>query len=163
MLLSSCASQLCCGFWPYLIIWSKLQHIAYPQNSPPTPTSRNYMQRQTHRHTHILTKQDQQAQHSNKTKRFSFSFEEVEHKTTTDPVNQSGRFRCFNRKLVVWKANCLTDCGLVRSGAHHSRSSRTTELRVGVGSAHCLTLVCHCLPLFAIVDQNLPNIYQIAT
>ena len=78
------------------------------EHTPHTPTSNNYMQRNTHRYTHIHTKQDQPAQHSNKTKRFSFSSEEVEHKTKAESVNQSASFWCTNQKLVVWKANCLT-------------------------------------------------------
>ena len=97
------------------------------EHTPHTPTSNNYMQRNTHRYTHIHTKQDQLAQHLNKTKIFLPLWRKL-NITVAAPVNQSGRFRCSNRKLVVWKANCLTDCDPVRIGAHHSRCTIIVEL-----------------------------------
>ena len=111
------------------------------------------MQRNTHRYTHIHTKQDQLAQHLNKTKIFLPLLRKL-NITVAAPVNQSGRFRCSNRKLVVWKANCLTDCDLVRTGAHNSRCSRTSgrpsrlsALRIVLILLKLLTkyyLILHC-------------------
>ena len=109
---SCCRVPVCLGFaanFVWVLYLSQNSSILHTLRiHPHTPTSKNYMQRNTHRYTHIHTKQDQPAQHSNKTKRLSFSPEEVEHKTKAVSVNQSASFWCTNQKLVVWKANCLT-------------------------------------------------------
>ena len=90
------------------VSFSTVKTAAYfiPYRSTPHNKFKPLHSTHTHNYTHICTK------------------------IVAAPVNQSARFWCPNQKLVVWKANCLTDCDEVRTGAHHSRCSRTSGLHV---------------------------------